>query len=98
MKPLQKIPHEMSEDLRKMGYPFNQNKEGWILVPLQAEVIKWFRERKGLIITICYSILSYYYEIRWENPQNDYYTNSEDFETYEQAEYEGIKKAIKLCH
>jgi hypothetical protein len=98
---LQTIPQETSEDLRKIGYPFNQNKEGWILIPCQEEVMKWFRDRKEMFIIIIpqrESILSVDFTFECYIEYNGGAERVGEYELYEQAQLEGIKKAIELCH
>jgi aspartyl/asparaginyl-tRNA synthetase len=95
---LQTIPQEISENLRKIDYPFNLNKEGWIMKPYQEEVIKWFRDSKEMFITIIpqrESILSVDFTFECYIEYNGGAERVGEYELYERAQLEAIKKAIQ---
>lgn len=73
-----------------------------ISAPTLAQVHKWFREVKGIIIGVDFDdyynkfVCHVYKKLKSAYSCNLVLVNGEDFDTYEQAFYTGIDKAIGL--
>ena len=75
-----------------------------ILAPMFSQVIKWFREKyqlHGMVDIIYVNPSHWYYRIERLQTKDDYLYHSEDdqleFETYEEAEYNCLKKLIDFA-
>ena len=94
------VDDKTAEELRKVGYPYSQLQEGLVLKPTQAEVCKWLRSNYELYILIDFFINTKE-EVKWwftiAQPTIGYVQPDENqFNSYEKAELEGIKKGIEI--
>lgn len=87
---LQLVPLDIGEELKELGF-------NWTFIPEQYLAVKWLREKRCLNIFIRWCSVyfkGYCFEL-WEGSK--FVTSNEFVQglSYEEAELEGIKNAIK---
>ena len=66
-----------------------------ILAPLYQQAFRWFREKYSLLCRISYKSGKYKFEYQYISSANNLYMS--EYETYEEAELECLKKLIEIC-
>ena len=95
------IPEKFTE--KRMGLA-NSVWVGWISAPLYQQAFRWFREKYGLTFTIrrhfnCYNITEILEYNNIDDGNVEIELNGldwEDFNSYEEAELECLKKLIEI--